>query len=79
MTVLRSLFRPLLMRLLPTCRQITEMLLLAQDRPATRRERLLIAVHMPLCAACPRFRQQLALMKQASARWRQYSEGDGLG
>ncbi len=73
-----KLLRPLLIRLLPSCRQVTEMLLLAQERPPSTRERLLVAIHMPLCAACPRFRQQLSLMKQASARWRRYSEDEGL-
>ena len=69
----------LLRRLLPNCRQVTEMLLLAQERPPSTRERLLVALHMPLCAACPRFQRQVELMKKASQRWRRYSEDEGLG
>ncbi|MBB2486414.1 zf-HC2 domain-containing protein [Mitsuaria sp. WAJ17] len=78
MKLLRTLFIPILRLVLPNCRQVTEMLLLAQDRPPRLRERLLVAVHMPLCAACPRFRQQVRLMKKASQRWRSYSEDEGL-
>jgi len=74
-----KLLRPLLRLVLPSCRRVTQMLLLAQERPASRRERLLIALHMPLCAACPRFRLQVQLMKTASQRWRRYSEDEGLG
>lgn len=74
-----KLLRPLLRLLLPSCRQVTRMLLLAQERPASLRERMLIAMHMPMCAACPRFRQQVELMKRAGERWRRYSEDEGLG
>ena len=74
-----KLLRPLLSLVLPSCRQVTQMLLLAQERPASLRERLLIAVHMPMCAACPRFRRQVELMKRAGERWRRYSEDEGLG
>ncbi len=74
-----KLLRPLLRRLLPTCRRVTDLLLLAQERPPTLRERLMVALHMPLCAACPRFRRQVDLMKKASQRWRSYSEDEGLG
>ncbi|HLO93212.1 MAG TPA: zf-HC2 domain-containing protein [Burkholderiaceae bacterium] len=74
-----KLLRPLLRRLMPNCRQVTEMLLLAQERPASLRERVLVALHMPLCAACPRFREQVRLMRKASQRWRRYSEDEGLG
>lgn len=78
MTLYRRFLRPLLQRLMPTCRQVTELLLLAQERPPSPRERLMVAVHMPLCAACPRFRRQVELMKKASASWRRYSEDEGL-
>lgn len=74
-----KLLRPLLRLVLPSCRQVTELLLLAQERPPGLRERLLVALHMPMCAACPRFRQQVQLMQKASQRWRRYSEDEGLG
>lgn len=79
MKLLHKLFSPLLRLVLPNCRQVSEMVLLAQERPPSLRERVLIALHMPLCAACPRFRQQVQLMKKASQRWRSYSEDEGLG
>jgi hypothetical protein len=78
MTLYRRFLRPLLMRLMPNCRQVTEWLLLAEERPPSPRERLMVAIHMPLCAACPRFRRQVDLMRKASAGWRRYSEDEGL-
>lgn len=74
-----KLLRPLLSLVVPNCRQVTQMLLLAQERPASLRERLLMAMHMSMCAACPRFRRQVELMKRAGERWRRYSEDEGLG
>lgn len=61
---------------MPSCRDITRLVLQAQDRALPWRERLAIRLHMLACKACPRFAGQLALMRRASARWRQYSESE---
>jgi len=56
------------------CREITALVLQAEDRQLGLGERLSVRLHMLICKACPRFLQQVSLMRKASARWRGYSE-----
>nr|WP_295083172.1 zf-HC2 domain-containing protein [uncultured Roseateles sp.] len=56
------------------CREITALVLQAEDRQLGLGERLSVRLHMLICKACPRFLQQVKLMRKASARWRSYSE-----
>jgi len=44
------------------------------DGPLPPWQRLKLARHLLLCAACPRFVQQMALMERALKRWRGYTE-----
>ena len=67
------------MLLCRTCREVTALVLQAQDRALPWRERLAVRLHMLACQACPRFAAQVALMRRASARWRSYSESDRAG
>jgi len=53
------------MSLIPTCREATELLSQAQDRALTVREKFTLYVHLPLCAGCRNFREQLDFMRQA--------------
>ena len=53
------------MRLIPTCREASEVLSLAQDRPLTLREKLVLYVHLPLCEGCRNFKAQLAFIRRA--------------
>jgi len=57
-----------------TCREATELTLQAEDRSLPLTERLAVKLHHRICSNCRRFARQVALMRQASARWRQYSE-----
>ena len=56
-------------RLIPTCRETSELLSQAQDRPLTRRERFLVHVHLPLCNGCRNFRAQLAFVRRAAQEY----------
>jgi len=59
------------------CREVTHLLLEGEDRPLSGGERLRLRFHMLICAACPRFVKQLALMRSAMGRWKRYGENDG--
>lgn len=59
-----------------TCRDVTRLVLQREDRALSLRERLSVRVHMWICAACPRFEQQVRLMRVACRRWRAYAESD---
>ena len=62
------------MKLIRTCREVTELALRAEDMRLSVGERLAVRLHLPICKACTRFQAQLALMRRASAQWRRYSE-----
>jgi hypothetical protein len=58
------------MSVIPTCRQASELLSQAQDRPLTLREKFALHVHLPLCDACRNFRRQLDVLRSAMRRYR---------
>jgi len=61
-------------KLRPNCREVTELVLLGEERPLSLGERLAVRMHLLICKACPRFLKQVQLMRKASERWRHYSE-----
>ena len=62
------------MMLRRTCKEVTRLVLQAEDRPLPLVERVAIRLHMVVCDACPRFLRQVAFMRQAVDRWRSYRE-----
>ena len=58
----------------PNCKEVTRLVLMAEDTSLPLRSRLAVRFHMLICKACPKFAGQLALMRKASDRWRRYSE-----
>jgi len=63
-----------LIKLKITCREATQITLQAQDRHMPLAERLAMRLHHRICGNCRRFYRQVELMRQASARWRKYTE-----
>ena len=57
------------------CKSVTALVLAGLDRELGVIERWKIRLHMKVCAACPRFLRQVALMRQAMPRWRAYRDG----
>jgi hypothetical protein len=66
MTMIKALFR--------NCREVTALVLAGEDRRLGFVERVALRLHMKICAACPQFGRQVALMRQAMPRWRAYRE-----
>lgn len=62
------------MKLLPNCRDVTRWVLEGEDRRLGWLTRARIRLHLQICAACPRFVAQVALMRQAMGRWKRYAE-----
>lgn len=62
------------MKLLPNCREVTQLVLLSQDRQLPLADRLRVRLHLAVCRACPRFVQQAELMRGAMGRWRRYRD-----
>jgi hypothetical protein len=63
-----------LIRLKITCWEATQIVLQAEDRAMPLAERLSLRLHHRICSNCRRFARQVELMRQASARWRHYTE-----
>ncbi len=64
------------MKLMRTCREVTRLVLEGEDRRLTLGERLGVRMHMLACRTCPTFVEQVALMRSAMGRWKQYAESD---
>ena len=63
-----------LIKLKITCREATAITLKAEDRRMPLTERLSLRLHHRICGNCRRFYRQVELMRQASARWRKYTD-----
>ena len=61
---------PRLLGHLIDCRHATRLMSQVQDRPATGWEAVRLRWHLAVCAACTRFDQQLAFMREAMRRFR---------
>lgn len=59
-----------------TCRQMTRLILLRNERTPSLLERIIMRLHLAVCANCTRFEQQARLMEQAVGRWRHYADND---
>ena len=57
------------MRLIPSCREASELLSQAQDRALTAREKLVLYIHLPLCNGCRNFREQVAFLRRAAREY----------
>jgi len=57
-----------------TCREASQITLQAEDRSVPLADRLSVRLHQRICGNCRRFARQVALMRQASARWRKYTD-----
>ena len=67
--------RSALIKLKMTCREATQIALQAEDRSVPLAERLSLRLHQRSCSNCRRFARQVQLMREASARWRKFSDG----
>lgn len=64
------------MKLRRSCREVTRLVLQAEDRPLTLVERAALQFHWMACTNCARFKGQADLMRAAVDRWRQYRDTD---
>lgn len=57
------------MKILPSCKEVSELLSQAQDRPLGLREKFSLYVHLPLCEGCRHFYRQLDFLRTAMKRY----------
>ena len=59
------------MKLRYTCKEAVDVMVAGEDRRLGVVERVVLWGHLKACDACPRFRDQLAVMRFAMRRWRE--------
>lgn len=57
------------------CREVTALVLAGEDRRLSLGERVGVRLHVMVCKTCPRFMQQVTLMRRALNRWKADAEG----
>lgn len=57
------------------CSEVTALVLASEDCRLSLGERVGVRLHMMVCKACPRFVQQVTLMRRALNRWKADVEG----
>lgn len=64
----------LMARMMPSCRDVSQMVSDAMDRRLPLRKRLGIRLHVSMCALCRRYEKQLLLLREGTRR---YADPDG--
>lgn len=57
-----------------TCKEVAELLVAREDRNLPWNDVAALRLHLAACEACPKFESQILTMRNALARWRNYSE-----
>jgi hypothetical protein len=65
-----------LIRLTPTCKDVTRLLSEAMDRPLPLNSRMKIRLHFLICKWCERYKNQLLFLRQAVRRHPDRLEGE---
>lgn len=56
-----------------TCKQAASLLIAREDREIALPEKVALRLHIYACKACPKFEQQLLIMRKSLKLWRNYS------
>jgi hypothetical protein len=57
-----------------TCKEAAALLVAREDRPLPLLKRIALRAHVAACQACPVFERQVLTMRNAFARWRNYTD-----
>lgn len=61
-----------------TCKQAAALLVAREDRALSLPDTVALRLHLMACKACPKFEQQMLIMRQAMHHWREDAvEADG--
>ncbi len=61
---------------MPTCREVTTMLVAREDQTLSWTDRLAVRIHLSICQTCPKFERQMLTMRHSFKRWRHYTEDE---
>jgi hypothetical protein len=57
-------------KILLTCRESVQLMVASEDRPLTGGERFALRMHLWMCTKCPKFLQQLKIIRRMLDRWK---------
>ncbi len=60
---------------MPSCKEVTHLVLAAQDRELAPIERKMLRIHWRVCEGCRHFVRHLRLTRAALAQWRRERDG----
>lgn len=64
-------------KLMYSCEQASRLSSRAMEQPLTPSERMLLSLHLMMCARCTNFSRQLAFLRRASSKLPEMLEKDG--
>lgn len=56
-----------------TCKEVAALLVAREDRELPALDRVALRLHLAACKACPKFERQILTLRNAMARWRNYT------
>jgi len=57
--------------MIPSCKELTELVSQGEDRPLRWSERLRVRLHLLICEGCRQFTRHIAFMRGAMQRFRE--------
>jgi hypothetical protein len=59
---------------MPSCKDASALIIKREDQALGAGEAFGLKFHLFICAACPKFENQILVMRDAMHRWRNYTE-----
>jgi hypothetical protein len=62
------------MRLMLSCKDASALIIKREDQTLCAGETVVLKFHLFICATCPKFENQILVMRKAMDRWRNYTD-----
>ncbi len=59
-----------------TCKEAAALLIAREDRSLNLSDKIALKLHLLACKACPKFENQVLILRAAMGRWRNYADDD---
>ena len=62
--------------LMRPCKEAAALLIAREDRALNLPDKIALKLHLLACKACPKFENQVLVLRAAMGRWRNYADND---
>ena len=59
-----------------TCKQVAALVIAREDRALSLPDQVALRLHMLVCKTCPKFEQQVLMLRSALGKWHNYADAD---